>query len=129
MRRVGLPTDIGDRCAVDPVIALLQMLTIALGIWVPRDLALGPLLTVQREKAPPRPPAGAPPVAVRAERIRPHGQRLLASGVTVGAIAARTENRLSPMAIDALLRGGEHRDPRQDRRAGTRHAGATQRVS
>jgi hypothetical protein len=26
---------------------------------VPRELALGPLLTVQREKAPPRPPVGA----------------------------------------------------------------------
>jgi hypothetical protein len=32
-------------------------------------------------------------------------QRLLASGVTADAIAAQTENWLSPMAIDALLRG------------------------
>jgi hypothetical protein len=31
------------------VIAVLRMLTIALGIRLPRDLALGPLLTVQRE--------------------------------------------------------------------------------
>jgi hypothetical protein len=51
MRQVGLPTTTGDDRAVDPVIALLRMLTVALGIWVPRDLALGPLLTVQREKA------------------------------------------------------------------------------
>jgi hypothetical protein len=49
MRQVGLPATIGDHRAVDPMIALLQMLTVALGIWVPRDLALGPLLTVQRE--------------------------------------------------------------------------------
>jgi Family of unknown function (DUF6461) len=97
MRQVGLPADIDDDRAADPTIALFQMLTIALGIWVPRDLALGPLLTVQREKAPPRPPAGAPPVAVRAERIRPHVQRLLANGVTADAIAAQTEDRLSPM--------------------------------
>jgi hypothetical protein len=105
MRQVGLPTAIGDDRTVDPMIALLQMLTIALGIWVPRDLALGPLLTVQRETAMPLPPVGAPPVAVRAERIRPHVQRLLSSGVTADAIAAQTENRLSPKLIDALLRG------------------------
>jgi hypothetical protein len=49
MRQVGLPTDIGDDRAADYTIALFQMLTIALGIRVPRDLALGPLLTVQRE--------------------------------------------------------------------------------
>ena len=51
MRQVGLRTAIGDAVddAVDPVIAVLRMLTIALGIRVPRDLALGPLLTVQRE--------------------------------------------------------------------------------
>jgi hypothetical protein len=107
MRQVGLRTAVGDAWddAVDPVIAVLQMLTVALGIRVPRDLALGPLLTVQREEAPPRPPAGAPPVAVGAERIRPHVQRLLASGVTADAIAAQTEGRLPPMAIDALLKG------------------------
>lgn len=58
MRQVGLHVDIDDDDddAVNPMIALLQMLTVALGIWVPRDLALGPLLTVQREQAPPRPP-------------------------------------------------------------------------
>jgi hypothetical protein len=51
MRQVGLRTAIGDPVddAVDPVIAVLRMLAIALGIRVPRDLALGPLLTVQRE--------------------------------------------------------------------------------
>jgi hypothetical protein len=105
MRQVGLPTTIGDYRAVDPMIALLQMLTVALGIRVPRDLALGPLLTVQRETALPLPPVGAPPVAVRAERIRPHVRRLLASGVTADAIAAQTEPRLSPKAIDALVKG------------------------
>jgi hypothetical protein len=31
-------------------------------------------------------------------------QRLLASGVTADVIAAQTRNRLSPVAIDALLR-------------------------
>ena len=46
------------------MIALLQVLTVALGIWVPRDLRLGPLLTVQREKAPPRPPVDTPPVVM-----------------------------------------------------------------
>jgi hypothetical protein len=49
MRQVGLQTNVDDQQAANPMIALLQMLTIALGIRVPRDLALGPLLTVQRE--------------------------------------------------------------------------------
>jgi hypothetical protein len=50
MRQVGLRADIDDVDDVaDPVTGLLEMLTVALGIWVPRDVALGPLLTVQRE--------------------------------------------------------------------------------
>jgi Family of unknown function (DUF6461) len=49
MRQVGLPTDGDDDEVEDPVTRLLEMLTVALGIWVPRDVALGPLLTVQRE--------------------------------------------------------------------------------
>ena len=49
MRQVGLRTDVDDDHDVaDPVTALLEMLTVALGIWIPRDVALGPLLTVQR---------------------------------------------------------------------------------
>jgi Family of unknown function (DUF6461) len=111
MRQVGLPTNVGDQHAANPMIALLQMLTVALGIWVPRDLALGPLLTVQRETPLPLLPAGAPagaqPVAVRAERIRPHLQRLLASGVTADAIAASTQPRMSPKVIDAIVRGAK----------------------
>ena len=108
MRQVGLPTAIDDDDDdTDPVIALLRMLTVALGIWVPRDLALGPLLTVQRETPLPLLPAGAQPVAVRAERIRPHLQRLLASGVTADAIAARTQPRMSPKVIDAIVRGAK----------------------
>jgi Family of unknown function (DUF6461) len=111
MRQVGLPATIGDDRAVNSMIALLQMLTVALGIWVPRDLALGPLLTVQRETPLPLLPAGAPagaqPVAVRAERIRPHLQRLLASGVTADAIAARTQPRMSSKVIDAIVRGAK----------------------
>jgi hypothetical protein len=50
MRQVGLRTDIDDNDDFrDPVTGLLEMLTVALGIWVPREVALGPLLTVQRE--------------------------------------------------------------------------------
>jgi hypothetical protein len=51
MRQAGLRTAVGDAVddAVHPVVAVLRMLTIALGIRVPRNLALGPLLTVQRE--------------------------------------------------------------------------------
>lgn len=50
MRGVGLPTGIDDDDEVaDPVTGLLEMLTVALGIWIPRDVALGPLLTVQHE--------------------------------------------------------------------------------
>lgn len=49
MREVGLRTNIDDDDdAADPVTGLLEMLTIALGIWIPRDVALGRLLTVQR---------------------------------------------------------------------------------
>jgi hypothetical protein len=33
----------------DPVIALLEMLTLALGIRLPREVAFGPLFTVQRD--------------------------------------------------------------------------------
>jgi hypothetical protein len=105
MRQVGLPTTIGDDRAVDPMIALLQMLTIALGIWVPRDLALGPLLTVQREQAPPRTPrVDAPPAPlVSSAHLRPHVQRLLNSGVTADAIAAQAPPALSTNAINVLL--------------------------
>jgi hypothetical protein len=50
MRQVGLRTSIDDDDDVaDPVTGLLEMLTVTLGIWVPRDVALGPLLTVQRD--------------------------------------------------------------------------------
>jgi hypothetical protein len=50
MRQVGLRTDIDDDDDVaDPVTGLLDMLTVALGIWVSRDVALGSLLTVQRD--------------------------------------------------------------------------------
>jgi hypothetical protein len=49
MRQVGLWTDVeDDDDFADPVTGLLEMLTVALGIWLPRDVALGPLLTVQR---------------------------------------------------------------------------------
>jgi Family of unknown function (DUF6461) len=51
MRQVGLsveePSPYSD--FRDPVIALLEMLTLALGIRLPREVALGPLLTVQRD--------------------------------------------------------------------------------
>jgi hypothetical protein len=106
MRQVGLPATIGDDRAVDPMIALLQMLTVALGIRVPRDLALGPLLTVQRETAlpRPRPRADAPPAPlVGSAHLRPHVQRLLDSGVTADAIAAQAPPALSTNAINILL--------------------------
>ena len=105
MRQVGLPTTIGDDRAVNPMIALLQMLTVALGIWVPRDLALGPLLTVQREQAPPRTlRADAPPAPlVSSAQLRPHVRRLLDSGVTADAIAAQAGPALSTNAINILL--------------------------
>ena len=51
MRQVGLrvdPVPPGTDFR-DPLIALLEMLTLALGIRLPREVALGPLLTVQRD--------------------------------------------------------------------------------
>jgi hypothetical protein len=85
MRQVGLPAHVDDDDDVDPMIALLQMLTVALGIRVPRELALGPLLTVQREKAPPRPPihpagrgagrADPAPRATAARQLRPQNPK------------------------------------------------------
>jgi hypothetical protein len=52
MRQAGLrvdpPADDAESPLVDDVIALLEMLTIALGIRLPADVALGPLLTVHR---------------------------------------------------------------------------------
>ena len=105
MRQVGLPATIGDDRAVNSIIALLQMLTVALGIWVPRDLALGPLLTVQREQAPPRTlrADAPPPPLVSSAQLRPHVRRLLDSGVTADAIAAQAGPALSTNAINILL--------------------------
>lgn len=59
MREVGLAVDLpdpGDEFDEDefedepnPTVLALEMLTVALGIRLPADVALGPLLTVQRE--------------------------------------------------------------------------------
>jgi hypothetical protein len=63
MRRAGLPVDrppdADDDDAPygldwDPPIALLDMLTLALGIKVPREVGLGPLLTFQPDEPEPR---------------------------------------------------------------------------
>ncbi len=55
MRQVGLDVDpppVGvEGPELDPTIALLEMLTLALGIRLPEEVALGPLLTVQRGPA------------------------------------------------------------------------------
>jgi hypothetical protein len=86
---------------------LLLIAETAFGLSLDEADLNSPLLKAPDEPADPTPrrPASAAPVAVRAERIRPHVERLLASGVTADAIATQTGNRLSPMAIDALLRG------------------------
>jgi hypothetical protein len=86
---------------------LLLIAEVAVGLSLDEADLNRPLLKVPDEPADPTPrrPASAAPVAVGAERIRPHVQRLLVGGVTADAIAAQTENRLSPMAIDALLKG------------------------
>jgi hypothetical protein len=49
MRQAGLRTEPGEPRARDDTIALLDMLTLALGIRLPKEVALGPLLTVQRD--------------------------------------------------------------------------------
>jgi hypothetical protein len=66
-----------------------------------------PLLKVpdQPVSTAPRPPASAAPVVVRSERIRPHVQKLLDSGVTADAIAAQIGHQLSTNGINNLLRG------------------------
>ena len=51
MRQSGLsadPDEDDELIDLDPRIALLEMLTLSLGIRLPADVALGPLLTVQR---------------------------------------------------------------------------------
>ena len=48
MRAAGLRLDDDDDIG-NPVIGVLEMLTLALGIRLDRDIALGPLLTVQRD--------------------------------------------------------------------------------
>jgi hypothetical protein len=83
---------------------LLLLAEVAVGLSLDEADLNRPLLKVPDQPAAPAPRPSAP-VAVWAERIRPHVQRLLASGVTADVIAAQTGNRLSPMAIDALLRG------------------------
>lgn len=86
---------------------LLLLAEVAVGLSLDEADLNSPLLKVPDEPAGPTPrrPTSAAPVAVGAEQIRPHVQRLLASGVTADAIAVQTDNRLSPMAIDALLKG------------------------
>jgi hypothetical protein len=49
MQLAGLRTDPSQSRARDPRIALLDMLTLALAIRLPEEVALGPLLTVQRD--------------------------------------------------------------------------------
>ncbi len=49
MRQAGLRVDPGQPRDRNPRIALLDMLTLALGIRLPEEVALGPLLTVQRD--------------------------------------------------------------------------------
>ena len=54
MRQVGLDVDprpVGTELERDPTMELLDMLTVALGIHLPAEVALGPLLTVQRGPA------------------------------------------------------------------------------
>ena len=48
MRQAGVRLD-DDDAVTDPVIAVLDMVTLALGIRLSGDVALGPLLTVQRD--------------------------------------------------------------------------------
>jgi hypothetical protein len=48
MRQAGVRLD-DDDAIKDPVIAVLDMVTLALGIRLSGDVALGPLLTVQRD--------------------------------------------------------------------------------
>jgi hypothetical protein len=48
MRQAGVRLD-DDDAIKDPVIAVLEMATLALGIRLRRDVAFGPLLTVQRD--------------------------------------------------------------------------------
>jgi hypothetical protein len=47
MRQAGLRTTRSEPGPRDPIIALLDMLTLAFGIRLPEQVALGPLLTVQ----------------------------------------------------------------------------------
>ena len=48
MRQAGVRLD-DDDAIKNPVIAVMEMMTLALGIRLSRDVALGPLLTVQRD--------------------------------------------------------------------------------
>ena len=48
MRQAGMRLD-DDDAIKDPVIAVLEMVTLALGIRLSGDVALGPLLTAQRD--------------------------------------------------------------------------------
>jgi len=86
---------------------LLLLAEVAVGLSLDEADLNRPLLKVpDRPPGPtPGPPASAEPAVVRSRVIRPRVQRLLDSGVTADAIAARTGS--SAGEIDNLLRGAD----------------------
>jgi hypothetical protein len=88
-----------------------------------------PLLKVPDQPADPtpRPPASHAPPLVSSAQLRPHVQRLLDSGLAAEAVAAHLTPVHDKRNRQPAPRG-ELLDPGQDRRADTRHRGATQHV-
>lgn len=86
---------------------LLLLAEVAVGLSFDEADLNRPLLKVpdQPPGPTPGPPASAEPAVVRSRMIRPRVQRLLDSGVTADAIAARTGSSASD--IDNLLRGAD----------------------
>jgi Family of unknown function (DUF6461) len=108
---LGLTNYSRDTSGRDPDLLDIQILLVigetTFGLSLDEADLNRPLLKVpdQPVVTAPRPSASAAPVVVRSERIRPHVQELLDSGVTVDAIAAQIGHQLSTNGINNMLRG------------------------
>jgi hypothetical protein len=86
---------------------LLLIAETAFGLSLDEADLDSPLLKVPDQPADPtpRPPASSAPRLVSSAQLRPHVQRLLDSGLTAEAIAARTGLQFTANGINNLLRG------------------------
>jgi Family of unknown function (DUF6461) len=108
---LGMQREDGSRGPDDFDLGDIEILLIiaeaAFGLSLDEADLNSPVLKVPDQPADPTPrrPASAAPLVVRTERIRPHVQRLVDSGLTADVIAAQAGLRLSANGIGFVLSG------------------------